>query len=128
MVFVLSQGVIENSAKARYLAGDSQALVDLLKSGEPLSEEFRNFVAEIIEGKIKKKRGAKPADFSLRCLHPLYLQEVEFIESLLKATGSLDPRGEALESVAKQHDLTPERLDKIIYPRKPKKTKHKIAK
>jgi hypothetical protein len=127
MLFILSQSVIENSAREKYLAGDSLALITLLRSGSPLSAEFCNFVAEIIEGKIKKKRGVKAhrsIGYSLSLLHA-----VKEKESQLKALGLLDPKGEALDFVVKKYNLpSVERLDKIIYPRKPKNPKNKVAK
>ena len=133
MVLILNDPrVIEHNARQDYLAGDILALVDLLKSDKPLSTELRAFVAGILEGKIKKKRGVKKvrAETFGEIVGPIMLlHEVEELAALLKLKNSVNPlygfdaKSESLEIVANRHNLTSERLDKIIYPRNQKKPK-----
>lgn len=152
MVLILNDPrVIEYNARQNYLAGDSRALINLLESDEPLSAELRTFVAGILEGKIKKKLGVKPRRGTLAEAAKAWLLKMEVEEAatfmLMKQIADAwdgrppgsqgarrrtrprvkktDAWDEALHKVADRHGMTPARLDKLIYPRKPKKPKTK---
>jgi hypothetical protein len=121
--------LIRNSAMSRYRDGNAEPLINLLRSDRKLTPELRSFVADILEGKIKKRRGRRRGlGFEKAGVRVLYKMELEITMLMLKAINSHEPkRGfdayrEALEIVAERYKMTADQLDKIIYLRKRKRS------
>jgi hypothetical protein len=122
--------LIKVSAMTSYLDGNAEPLIKFLRGERALTPELRNFIADILEGKIKKKRGRKK-DFANSGAFAMCKVELPATMQMLKAINSYDPKQgfdayrEALEILAERYELTPDQLDKVIYPRKRKKMAEK---
>lgn len=120
--------LIRNSAVTNYLSeGNAEPLIRLLRSETKLTPELRNFIADILEGKIKKRAGRKKGSGEKAYLRSIYKLELDQTMMVLRAVNSQKPQHgfdayrEALDILAERYGMTPDQLDKIIYPRKRKK-------
>lgn len=113
-------------AVEQYRAGNTDYLIRYLRSGEPLTAEIRDFLAQILEGGIKKKRGPKNqprpgntiADVAPQILLEFKIKERYAFQKLV--ADILEPSDAhlaAVAAVAKELDVTESAVDKTIYPR-----------
>ena len=124
-----------------YEKGDTRGLVRLLRSRKEIDETTREFIAAILEGTFKQKRGAKATAFVSRAERSPYrilalkfeltrekkhlaeknlLDKKNGVEPLPDALG---PNEQALANVAKNHKVSPETITRLLSRLTPKKLK-----
>jgi len=114
-------GQVRHSAEEiAYLDGNPRPLIDLLRSGKPIDQHTREFLANVLEGKITKRRGPKAQTPSMREIckqsqikefwYPLCFE-------LAKQEGETDAHRAACERVGSITKRSADQIDKIIYPR-----------
>lgn len=118
-------------AKGAYLrTGDRKLILELLRSNEPLPDEFRAFVADLLEGKVKRKVGnPKKRPFQQLYDDVLACDIKEDYEKLLceyqkevrNKCGTPTERAKA--AIAQKYNKSEEIISQIVYPRKSKKVK-----
>lgn len=111
-------------AAARAIQGYLEAdkfLIDYLRSGKPLTKELRNFIADILEGKIKKNRGRRTSALSVKVFEIVQKYQIrnsyELHKLIADNLGEGDPHWAAVERTAKELNISPSHVDKTIYPR-----------
>jgi len=102
----------------RFLASDPKPLLDLLRSEKPLHPEIRHFLADYIEGRIKRKRGRRPPPPDVKIRRELAWFDYDDVKRKLQASGVTDAHRAATEKLANEYNLTPDQVDKRIYPRR----------
>jgi hypothetical protein len=110
------------AAIEQYRAGNPEYLIGYLRSSEPLTPTVRVFVAEILEGKIKKKRGPRRGSTLAALAGPLMKQwqiKERYVFHMMIADHlePSDAHRAAVAAVANELDVTESAVDKTIYPR-----------
>jgi hypothetical protein len=111
----------EIDAQYKYYCGDAVPLAEFVRSGEPLSQLTRDMLADTLDGKFKKKRGAKPRlNLPKILVHGSY----DYFKSNISESNIMkgdEGHWASCEKVAQMlscyGDVTPQTIDKIIYPR-----------
>lgn len=114
-------------AKNAYLrTGDKSLILELLRSDEPLPDEFRSFVADLIEGKVKREIGRRET----RLFQKMFLEDdiKEDYEKLLceyqkEKSNFGTPTDRAKAAIAQKYNKSDSAISKIIHPRKNNKVK-----
>lgn len=115
-------------AMEAYLNADEDSVKELAYllrcNGFPISNEFRNFIADILEGKAKQKAGPKQKlsdhERGERWIEYMLLCEDIKTERAGKKTlrGALSVGQEALERMRKKYHVSRPTVDKWIFTRK----------
>jgi hypothetical protein len=107
-----------------YSKGNASYLAMYLRSGDPVTPEIREFLATILEGKVKRKRGPKTKTTLGASIEKLVLdseikQWYEVAKLTYEYVGKKDIHGEAVAWVAKKLNISDSesRVDRTIYPR-----------
>lgn len=95
--------------------GDHTSLAALLRSSEPLSAETRGYLADLIECKIKRKRGRKRSrSYGDPVMRSVVRAHVDAVMNILKVG-----EDEAIHRITESgRGLTADQIDHILYPRK----------
>lgn len=112
----------------QYRNGHPDYLIRYLRSGEPLTPVIRDFLAQILEGKIKKKRGPRGPQpgYTLAALGERTMREMRIKDcyAIHKMLADLhepaDAHRAAVAAVANELGVAESTVDKTIYPRMPK--------
>lgn len=133
-MFKLDLGPDGETATAieQYRDGNPEYLIAYLRSNESLTPAIRDFLAQILEGKIKKKRGPRRGN-TLTALAGSLMKQWrikeryaihKMIADFLEPT---DAHRAAVAAVANELGVTESAVDKTIYPRM-QKASRKIRK
>lgn len=108
-----------HAAKSRFLAGDPAYLARYLRSGDDLTPEIREFIAGILEGTIKKKRGPKSPSVAELGKRAWRSTEIKTIYARYKMaadlSGEVTPHIAAVEQVADVLGITESAVHTTIY-------------
>ncbi len=114
-------------AKNEYLrTGDKTLILELLRSNEPLPDEFRSFAADLIEGKVKRKIGrGKKRPFQKMVLEYDIKEDYEKLlcEYQKEKNNSGTPTDRAKAAIAQKYNKSEDTISQIIHQRKNKKVK-----
>ena len=110
--------------RTTYLEGNEDELLGLLRSDYPISRDLRLFIADILEGNVKQKKGAKKKLnwYELGERHVEYLclkYEIEHErDDKSKLHGERSVAQEALARLANKYNVSEGVVDKWVYKRK----------
>jgi len=109
--------------KYRYMnTGDKKPIIKLLRSNKPLSDEYRNFVADLLEGKVKRHVGRVKKSPWNKAKEQAFIQcEYEELLSFFQKKGKSingTPKEQAIELLAERYHKSESAISYIIYPRK----------
>lgn len=106
------------------LSGDHRKIVQLLRSERPLARDVRDYLANLIEGKIKRTRGRRMSAFHASPFMAERLRLDLALQLANQRRGARSPKTSAKEAVAQLYGISGEALDRLLYPRtrKPRKT------
>lgn len=112
----------------RWKSGDASRLEAKMRGAEPVPEAARAFLADLIAGKAKKKRGRKVASPSIAEATFAFMGEYEIQKHFLLTLASAQINGDrqalgtpterALARCAEKFGLTEDQVSKIVFPRK----------
>lgn len=115
------------NAIARWKYGDTTKLEEKMRGPEPVPESARPFLADLIAGKAKKKRGRKISYPPLSVLAPKLMKEYEirifFNEALISERAKKNaqigtPTERAFARCAEKFGMTEDQISKVVFPRK----------
>lgn len=99
--------------------GHPEPLARMLRTGEAIPEVVRAFLAEIVEGKAKRKLG-HPLGEKDATLHWRITKKFRDFQALLAHanSGHGTPTEQALEATGKLFKTSPQSVRDVVYPRK----------
>jgi hypothetical protein len=103
-------------------AGRPQRLAALLRKGHPI-DLCRRFLADAIEGKVKRKRGRKPSLFAGPEASGAFRIVLAEMTSEFQRRNHPRPAEAAKDWMLTAYGLTDDALDKVLFPRKPRPRK-----
>ena len=116
-------------ATSEWEHGDPRPIAGLLRLGDPIPPDAREWLALLAEGKAKQKPGRPKKRLALPELAGKVLRDLEIQEAfktqLKIEQGRKFPRGakmgtakdRALEAIAVRFKSTPDKVSQIVYPR-----------
>lgn len=130
---LLSRAYLNRAAWHRaiedWLYSKPDSLVALLQGKSSVPPEARDWLAALALGEIKKKRGARPAEFDMRVmigntirrksLEREFQHELALERARPKKPGRTDetPKDRAMATVAERNGMTSDQLSQVVYPR-----------
>lgn len=104
------------SAITRWQEGQPAPLCALVLAHESLPDFVRDFLADLVAGKAKRRRGAPPkySGTQERALFTEVMQRWDDLEGADKTTGNTGPRDEAISYVADRHTMKSDALRGIV--------------
>ena len=93
-------------------------VAELLESGDPISPTVRHYIADIIRGNRRRRRGRPKRSSEEKYRRSLLAFEVKFRTECYRQDGIANARQQAIEDTADARGVSYGTLDKLVHPRR----------